>query len=57
MADELSLALAEVLRKAGGDEADFLRAGVRLLAQALMELELTEHLGAERHERSPERTG
>src|ERR687887_92270 len=57
MADELRMALAEVLRKAGVDEADFLREGVRVLAQALMELELAEHVGAERHERSLERTG
>jgi putative transposase len=57
MADELRMALAEVLRKAGVEQADFLREGVRVLAQELMELELAEHLGAERHERTPERTG
>src|ERR1043166_195401 len=57
MADELRVALAEVLRKAGVDQADFLREGVRLLAQELMELELAEHVGAERHERTPERSG
>src|ERR671929_619926 len=57
MADELRMALAEVLRKAGVQEADFLREGVRVLAQELMELELAEHVGAERHERSPERSG
>src|ERR671936_2305437 len=57
MADELRMALAEVLRKAGVEEADFLREGVRVLAQELMELELAEHVGAERHERSLERTG
>ena len=57
MADELRLALAEVLRKAGVEEADFLREGVRVLAQELMELELAEHVGAERHERTAERTG
>jgi putative transposase len=57
MADELRMALAEVLRKAGVEEADFLREGVRVLAQELMELELAEHLGAERHERTPERSG
>ena len=38
-------------------DADFLREGVRVLAQALMELELDEHLGAERHERTEGRTG
>src|ERR671933_773558 len=57
MADELRMALAEVLRKAGVEQPDFLREGVRVLAQELMELELAEHVGAERHERSPERTG
>src|SRR6266480_5369417 len=57
MADELRMALAEVLRKAGVEQADFLREGVRVLAQELMEMELAEHLGAERHERTPERTG
>src|SRR5919108_17233 len=57
MADELRLALAEVLRKAGVDEADFLREGVPVLAQELMELELAEHVGAERHERTPDRSG
>jgi transposase-like protein len=57
MADELRMALTEVLRKAGVEQADFLREGVRVLAQELMELELAEHVGAERHERTPERTG
>src|SRR5919202_3779323 len=57
MADELRMARAEVLRKAGVEEADFLREGVRVLAQELMELELAEHVGAERHERTAERTG
>ena len=57
MADELRMALAEVLRKAGVEEADFLREGVRVLAQELMEMELAEHIGAERHERTTERTG
>jgi transposase-like protein len=57
MADELRMVLAEVLRKAGVEQADFLREGVRVLAEELMEMELAEHVGAERHERSPERTG
>jgi transposase-like protein len=57
MADELRVALSEVLRKAGVEQADFLREGVRVLAQELMELELAEHVGAERHERTPERSG
>jgi len=57
MADELRMALAEVLRKAGVEQSDFLREGVRVLAQELMELELAEHVGAERHERTAERSG
>ena len=58
MADDLRMALSELLRKAELErDADFLRDGVRMLGQALMELEVTEHLGAERHERSPLRTG
>ena len=57
MADELRMALAEVLRKAGVEQADFLREGVRVLAEELMEMELADHLGAERHERTTDRTG
>jgi putative transposase len=57
MADDLRMALAEVLRKAGMEDADFLREGVRVLAQELMALELAEHVGAERHERTSERSG
>ena len=37
-------------------DGDVLREGVRVLAQALMEAEVTELVGAERHERSDERT-
>jgi transposase-like protein len=58
MADELRMALAELLRKAELDhDVDFLREGVRVLSQALMELEVSQHVGAERHERTLERTG
>jgi putative transposase len=57
MADELRMALAEVLRKAGVEQADFLREGVRVLAAELMEMELAEHVSAERHERTADRTG
>lgn len=56
MADELRMALTEVFRKAEAGE-DFLRDGVRVLAQALMETEVDAVLGAARHERTPERTG
>src|ERR671939_591011 len=57
MAEELRMALVDVLRKAGVDQTDFLRDGVRVLAQELMELEVAEQLGAERHERTAERSG
>ncbi len=56
MADEMSMALAELLGKIDMN-GDFLREGVRMLAQALMDLDVTQRLGAGRHERTPERTG
>jgi transposase-like protein len=56
MADALSMALTELLRKADTEpDLDTLREGVRVLTQALMELEVAQHLGAERYQRSPER--
>jgi putative transposase len=58
MADELRIGLSELLRKAIIDQdADFLKEGVRVLSQALMEMEVEEYVGATRHERSPGRTG
>jgi len=57
MADELRMALTELLRKANAGDAEFLREGVRALAQALMELEVTQQVGAERYERTLTRTG
>ena len=36
---------------------DVLREGVRVLAQALLELEVEQHVGAGRHERTEERRG
>jgi transposase-like protein len=58
MADETRMALAELLRKAEADPGmDVLREGVRVLAEAIMELEVEQHLGAGRHERTPEREG
>jgi putative transposase len=58
MADELRIGLTELLCKARIEhDADILREGVRLLSQALMEMEVEEHVGASRHERSPGRTG
>ncbi len=58
MADELRIGLSELLRKAMIEhDTGFLEEGVRVLSQALMEMEVEEHLGAGRHERSSERTG
>jgi transposase-like protein len=58
MAETVSMALAELVRKAEehGD-VDFLREGVRVLTQALMEVEVSQQLGAERYERTGERVG
>lgn len=58
MADDLRMALTNLLRKAEMDgDVDFLRDGVRILGQSLMELEVSQHLRAEKNERTPERTG
>jgi transposase-like protein len=58
MAETVSMALADLVRKAEehGD-VDFLREGVRVLTQALMEIEVSQQLGAERYERTSERVG
>jgi transposase-like protein len=58
MTASTSIDLLELLRKAGvAHDTDFLREGVRVLTQALMEAEVSAHLHAERHERTVERTG
>jgi len=58
MTDALRIGLTELLRKAQmEDNADFLREGMRVYAEAVMELEVTQHLGAERHARTAARTG
>src|SRR5215208_3386758 len=58
MAEELRIGLSELLRKAMIEQdAGFLKEGVRVLSQALMEMEVEEHVGARRHERSTERVG
>ncbi len=58
MADATRMALADLLRQAEADPGlDVLREGVRVLAEALMALEVEQHLGAAPHERTPERTG
>lgn len=58
MADHLGMALVELSRKAEVErDADVLREGVRALAQALLELDVSQHVGAGQHQRTPERTG
>jgi len=58
MADKVSMALAELVRKAEADgDVDFLKERVRVLSQALMEVEVAQHIGAERYERTGERNG
>ena len=55
MADD-SMALLETLRKATADaDVDLLREGVRVLAQAIMEAEVSELTGVPKGERDPER--
>jgi transposase-like protein len=58
MAEELRMALLELLRKAELDQnVDFLREGVRAMAQELMEIEVAQQLGAEKYERAADRSG
>ena len=58
MTDSLSIGLTQLLRKAQmADDVDFLREGMRVFSEAVMELEVTQHVGAERHARTAERTG
>jgi putative transposase len=58
MADETRMPVLDLLRKAGMEQdVDFLREGVRVLAEAVMEAEVTQHLRAAPYERTAERTG
>ena len=58
MTDQLSIWLTKLLRKAQmADDVDFLREGMRVFSEAVMELEVTQHVGAERHARTAARTG
>src|SRR5690606_13640834 len=52
---DLKFALMELLRKYQPDQ-DMLREGLQLLAEALMELEVTQKVGAGRYERTSQRT-
>lgn len=55
MADN-RMELFDWLRKVAGEgDADFLRQGIKMLAQSLMEMEVSELTGADHSERSPER--
>jgi len=52
-----TIALKEYLYNIGlNDDADFLRQGVELLSQLLMAAEVEHQVGAEKHERTPERS-
>ena len=58
MADELRVALVELVRNVQMDEdADPVQEGARVLGQASMGLEVSQQIGAERYERTPERVG
>ena len=50
-----TMELMELLRKADGGDIDFLREGVRVLAQALMDAEISAQIGAEHSQRTPTR--
>jgi len=47
--------LLELLSKAEGGDVDFLREGVRVLAQALLEVEVSGQIGAAHSQRTPDR--
>ena len=51
---DLSAFVGKLLEEQDGD---VLREGIRVLSQALMEAEVAASIGAERHERTGERTG
>ncbi|PZN00837.1 MULTISPECIES: IS256 family transposase [Thermaerobacter] len=57
MTADFRMALLELLRQYQGEpEVDALREGLRWLAQQLMEVEVSELIGAQRYERTPSRT-
>ena len=54
---EVTIALKEYLYNIGMEkDADFLRQGVELLSQLLMEAEVEQQIGAKKHERSEKRS-
>src|SRR3954453_4620901 len=57
MADEVRIGLEQLLRKARVEgDADFLKEGVRLLSEAIMEMEVEDHVRAARHQPTSGRT-
>ena len=57
MTADFRMALLELLRPYQGErEVDALREGLRWLVQQLMEVEVSERIGAQRYERTPSRT-
>ena len=53
-----TVALLELLRKTGLElDSDFLREGIAVLTRLLMEMEVSEQIGAQRYQRSEERQG
>jgi len=57
MAEDLSIALLDLLRNADPEHRiDFFRESVERLAQAIIDAELSQVIGAERYQRSAERT-
>src|SRR5262245_12543574 len=57
MATDRMALLEQLSKSAAGGDVDFLRQSVKVMAEALMELEVSARLGAEPHERSADRTG
>ncbi len=57
MATDRMALLKQLGNAAAGGDADFLRAAVKTLAEALMELEVAAKLGADPHERTAQRLG
>jgi transposase-like protein len=57
MAEDRMTLLEQVGKAAAGGDLDFLRESVKAMANALMELEVSAKLGADPHERTPERRG
>ncbi|TME21567.1 MAG: hypothetical protein E6I75_30930 [Chloroflexi bacterium] len=58
MAEDLRMVLLQLRGKAElEDDVDFLRQGVRAMAQQLMEMDVAQHVRAEKYERGANRCG